>query len=97
MLHACSTGAPVPSRLASPFIIGRQSCHGSTLDSILIMEDTEREGVFTFGRRCCGKKDLVSSLSLFSKHWVGGKIGNMHGGDQWPLVLCPVFGLMFLS
>lgn len=34
---------------------------------------------------------------LFFKSPVGGKIGDMHGGNLWPLVLCPVFGFMFLS
>lgn len=34
---------------------------------------------------------------LFFKYLGGGEIDDMHGGDLWPLVLCPVFGLMFLS
>ena len=34
---------------------------------------------------------------LLFQNPVGGKIDDVHGGNLWPLVLCPVFGLMFLS
>lgn len=34
---------------------------------------------------------------FFLEYPVGGKMDDMHGGNLWPLVLCPVFGLMFLS
>lgn len=34
---------------------------------------------------------------LFYEYLIGGKIGDVHGGVLLPLVLCHVFGLMFLS
>lgn len=91
MLHAYSTGAPVPRRAASPFIIRRQSCRGFPLDSILIMEDSER-GFLHSEDGAVARRTLSLPSPLFLKYWVGGEIGNMHGGDERPLVLCPVFG-----
>lgn len=82
MLHAYSTGAPVPRRVASPFIIRRQSCHGYTLGSILVMEDTERgllqsEDGAVARRTFC----LLSPLSVKYLRGGAGRIGDMHGGD----------------
>lgn len=80
MLHAYSTGAPVPRRTASPLIIRRPSCHGFTLDSILIMEDTER-GFLHSEDGAVARRTFYLPSPLFLKSSVGGKIGNMHDGD----------------
>lgn len=81
MLHAYSTGAPVPRRVASPFIIRRQSCHGYTLGSILVMEDTER-GLLQSEDGAVARRTFCLLSPLSVKYWGGaGRIGDMHGGD----------------
>lgn len=45
----------------------------------------------------CQEGPFFLPSPLFFKYLGGGEIDDMHGGDLWPLVLCPVFGLMFLS
>lgn len=45
----------------------------------------------------CQEGPVLLPSPLFFNSPGGGKIGDMHGGNLWPLVLCPVFGLMFLS
>lgn len=69
MLHAYSTGAPVPRRVASPFIIRRQSCHGYTLDSILIMEDTERGFLHSEDGAVARRTFYLPSPQLSSTGW----------------------------
>lgn len=72
MLHAYSTGAPVPRRAASPLIIRRQSCCGFTLESILIMEDTER-GFIHLEDGAVARRTFLSSLSPVFKVLGGRK------------------------
>lgn len=50
------------------------------LDSILIMEDTERGFLHSEDGAVARRTFYLPSPHL-SKYWVGGKIGNMHGGD----------------
>lgn len=45
----------------------------------------------------CQEGPVSLPCPLFFQYPVGRKIGDVHGGNLWPLVLCPVFGLMFLS
>lgn len=45
----------------------------------------------------CQEGPVFLPRPLFFKSPGGGKVGGMHAGNLWPLVLCPVFGLMFLS
>jgi len=64
----------------------------------LVTGDKKGERVFFILKMGLSKEGPVFLPSpLFFKYLVGGKIGDMHGGNLWPLVLCPVFGLMFLS
>lgn len=64
----------------------------------MIIGDKKGERVFYILKMGLSQEGPVFLPSpLFFKYLVGGKIGDMHGGNLWPLVLCPVFGLMFLS
>ena len=64
----------------------------------MVTGDKKGERVFFILKMGLSKEGPVFLPSpLFFKYLVGGKIGDMHGGNLWPLVLCPVFGLMFLS
>ena len=100
MLYSYLAGSQphVPRRAAYPFIVGRQGGHGFALDSILVMEDKKERGFFYILKMGLSQEGPIFLPSpLFFKSPVGGKIGDMHGGNLWPLVLCPVFGFMFLS
>lgn len=99
MLYPCSAGAwPSPSHEGGLTVyVRRQGGHGFDLDSILLLEDI-KERVFLHSEDgAVSRRTCFSSLFLFFKYPVGGKTGGVHGGSLWPLVLCPVFGLMFLS
>lgn len=61
------------------------------------MEDIEESGFLHSEDGAASRRTLILPSPLFFKYLVGGKMDDMHGGDLWPLVLCLVFGLMFLS
>lgn len=42
-------------------------------------------------------RDFFFFLNVYFINFVGGKIGDVHGGILLPPVLCLVFGLMFSS
>lgn len=62
--------------------------------------DTRRwrgEAFYTLRMVLCRVGPVSFAPAVFFKDPGGGESGDMHGGNLWPLVLCPVFGLMFLS
>lgn len=61
------------------------------------MEEIEERGFLHSEDGAAPRRTLMLPSPLFFKSPVGGKSDSMHGGDLWPLVLCPVLGLMFLS